>query len=412
MRLPLFVAKVAKDRRFVSTASDDQIDLEHQRCTIELFKDFIAQSQARGMPWFGVAHYPGSKIGTHSRMYVDGHFLKMEGQFDTGDPMAEAAYDSLRRDKDAGLKRIQTSVGFYPSRARLEGDGVLAYTRGWVEHNALTTAPANPRTDIVLAAKANNTIPRATTMYEDALMIVGREHADKLEKTYRERRIRRSANFIYLGEGDYGPGAKSTAIVDELLYALRGALDEGVQLPWTVPLVLAEELSDDLAEVSEVGAALVLQSATVRSLVGSSGLVPLEDPEVITTLRSVLAYLAANQYDIAGLDQADDVELIAALDKSTTRTNAYLQKMLELTSASIPPRMLDAYHRHARAHAGGKASPMRQMPTAMETMALNKLTKRDIDKLDDDELEHVHARVHALYKAALDDEPDDTPAEV
>lgn len=214
--------------RWKSTCSDDGVDLYGTRMTIDFQKDMCARANAgiaAGGPlpvWLGIAHYRRfSQIGTVDRLYVDGRRLKAEGRWLTDAPdeltrnLAAAAFEKALDEAKVlpAHRAIRTSIAFYPEAFEIEDCGIIAYTRGGLEHIALTTRPGNSRVDFGLGDE-EDTMPgkrskngRRELRREDAASIVGDELAERLYATDASlggERTEQVDGLIYRTEGD-GP---------------------------------------------------------------------------------------------------------------------------------------------------------------------------------------------------------------
>ena len=214
--------------RWKSTCSDDGVDLYGTRMTIDFQKDMCARANAgiaAGGPlpvWLGIAHYRRfSQIGTVDRLYVDGRRLKAEGRWLTDAPdeltrnLAAAAFEKALDEAKVlpAHRAIRTSIAFYPEAFEIEDCGIIAYTRGGLEHIALTTRPGNSRVDFGLGDE-EDTMPgkrsktgRRELRREDAASIVGDELAERLYATDASlggERTEQVDGLIYRAEGD-GP---------------------------------------------------------------------------------------------------------------------------------------------------------------------------------------------------------------
>jgi len=72
-----------------------------------------------------------------------------------------------------------------------------------------------------------------------------------------------------------------------------------------------------------------------------------------------------------------------------------VEKLVEFVKEQAP-WLLKWYHNTARGYAGGKAAPKDAMPW-MEKVALGAMCDEDLADADDDELAHVHKRLHQLW---------------
>ena len=185
--------------RWKSTCSDDGVDLYGTRMTTDFQKDMCTRAGAGiaasgPLPvWLGIAHYRKfSQIGTVDRLYVDGRKLKAEGRWLTDAPdemtrtLATAAFQKALDEANLlpAHRAIRTSIAFYPEAFEIEDCGIIAYTRGELEHIALTTRPGNSRVDFGLGNE-EDTMKRSKNgrrelRREDAASIVGDELANQL----------------------------------------------------------------------------------------------------------------------------------------------------------------------------------------------------------------------------------------
>jgi len=140
--------------------------------------------------WFGqaqppildISHYSSfipldqreqARLGRITRVYRDGRYLHVDGEFDTTDIGMLAAQAVL--DDEEG--KIRTSVGFWPDWGNLEVvDGVTHFKGGRghavLDHLALTTVPRIQQTSI-MAQEVTMSDETTVTLADDAVAILG-----------------------------------------------------------------------------------------------------------------------------------------------------------------------------------------------------------------------------------------------
>jgi len=181
-----------------ATVMDDGVDCYATRMTIDFQDDVCQRADAGPMPWLGIAHYGRqSQIGEATRLYRDGRFVKAEGVFtvETGNALqrqlARAAYEAAESESDLlpAHRAIATSQAFYPEAHAVEDCGVLAYTRGRMDHIALTTRPGNSRADFgVEEDEMRSSKTRRDLRRDDAAAIVGPDLAKALDASQQAKR--------------------------------------------------------------------------------------------------------------------------------------------------------------------------------------------------------------------------------
>jgi cation transport regulator ChaB len=204
-------------RRWRATSGDDGVDQYATRMTRDFQLDMCARA-ADHPPWLGISHYGKfGQIGVVDRLYLDGRKLKAEGRWltDTEDELqaklVEAAYAAALEERNLlpAHRTIRTSIAFYPEAFEIEDCGVIGYTRGWLEHVALTTRPANSRADFGL--EEDDTMPgkrsqtRRELRREDAAAIIGDDLAGRLfeiEGKIGEDRSADEDGLVYRTSGD------------------------------------------------------------------------------------------------------------------------------------------------------------------------------------------------------------------
>lgn len=225
--------KDSQEFRWAAVCSDTDPDSYNERMSVPLFKDFIERIEQNadapsevsstfwsgGMPYLGVSHYldqEGSAVvGPTTDLYVDGKFLKAKGRFENekNTELAMAAYKVIRAELTAETPpddKIRISIAFVDwKHSHDEGDflfersnlghtcplcivgvPVNEYLAGQLVHLALTRAPANVRTDMLLEEKSME------TKHEDATSIVGKKHADEMKKREEESLTSKSAIVV------------------------------------------------------------------------------------------------------------------------------------------------------------------------------------------------------------------------
>lgn len=193
-----YLTKIWRDAagvyRWKAMVSDDGVDAYATRMTIDLLDDMVARAESEGMPWLGIAHYRDySRLGTVDKLYRDGRKLKSEGTFLTESPdeltrsLATAVVEQALEDAKAlpAHRVIRTSIAFYPDAHSIEDCGIVGFTRGRLEHVAVTSRPANSRADFSIeegdmARRSNAT--RREMRREDAAAVVGDELAERLHE--------------------------------------------------------------------------------------------------------------------------------------------------------------------------------------------------------------------------------------
>ena len=179
-------------RRWKATSGDDGVDQYATRMTRDFQLDMCARAALKP-PWLGISHYGKfGQIGIVDRVYLDGRKLKAEGRWLTETPddlqreLVAAAYAAALEESSLlpAHRTIRTSIAFFPEAFEIEDCGVVAYTRGYLEHIALTTRPANSRADFgldeedVMPGKRSQT--RREMRRDDAAAIIGDELAGRL----------------------------------------------------------------------------------------------------------------------------------------------------------------------------------------------------------------------------------------
>ncbi len=79
-------------------------------------------------------------------------------------------------------------------------------------------------------------------------------------------------------------------------------------------------------------------------------------------------------------------------------TSAYFERIVGFVKEQAP-WIIKWYHNAARGYAGGKAAPKDAMPW-MEQVAMQAMRDEDLVEADDDDLAHVHKRLHQIYARA------------
>jgi cation transport regulator len=188
-------------RHWRATVMDDGVDCYATRMTTDFQDDVCARAAAgaAGMPWLGVAHFGReSQIGETTRLYRDGRVVKAEGIF-LAEPatalqreLVEAAWASAFKEADLlpAHRSICTSQAFYPEAHIVEDCGVLGYTRGRMDHIALTVRPGNSRADFGveeanMRSSTQGKKSRRELRREDAASIVGEDLAGRLDQANR-----------------------------------------------------------------------------------------------------------------------------------------------------------------------------------------------------------------------------------
>jgi hypothetical protein len=332
MRRQLRLAKVSRSTagyRWVGTATDDAVDLRRTRMDLSLFQDFCDNTAEYGMPFLSVAHYKDGKVGIADNIWIDGHNLKLAGTFGD-DEMANATIQSLLEDRSRPSPKIQQSIGFYPRAISWE-DEVMAYTRGWLEHSALTVVPVNPRSDVRIVLQG-----AVMTRYDDAAAIVGPELAKRLELADRERRAQLRARSLVVP--DLPLGSKLDALLEVLC----------AQVCVGVPIVVFSATAPEPPSPTSPRPFLVDPDfeAWLRGTVGE---VDLSSPPVLALLRSLAG--RAIPRDVT-LSDGDVLELYASRP-----SYAYLAKLADVLRGAVDESTWAQAHKVARGHAGGKAYP-------------------------------------------------------
>lgn len=205
-------------RRWKATTGDDGVDQYATRMTRDFQTDMVARAKT-APPWLGISHYGRySQVGTIDRLYLDGRKLKAEGRWltdakdDLQRELVDAAYAAALEESELlpAHRSIRTSIAFYPEAFEIEDCGVIAYTRGWLQHLALTTRAANSRADFGLDEE-DDTMPgkRSKTRREqrrdDAASIVGDDLAGRLfdiEGAMGDDRSAEADGLVYRMAGD------------------------------------------------------------------------------------------------------------------------------------------------------------------------------------------------------------------
>ncbi len=225
--------KQTQEHRWAAVCSDTDQDSYTERMSVPLFKDFIVRIDrgetapkevssefwSGGMPYLGISHYldqgGSAVVGPTLEIYVDGKFLKAKGHFknDLNPELAMAAYKVIRAELAAEIApedKIRISIAFVDwKHSHDEGDflfersnlnqgcplcivgvPVYEYLAGHLVHLALTRAPANARTDMLLEERSME------TKHTDATSIVGKKHADEMKKREQESLISKSAIVV------------------------------------------------------------------------------------------------------------------------------------------------------------------------------------------------------------------------
>ncbi|OGS01204.1 MAG: hypothetical protein A2V88_08975 [Elusimicrobia bacterium RBG_16_66_12] len=193
--------------------------------TIEFQDDVCSRAEQDGLPWLGIAHFGApSRIGETTRLYRDGRMVKAEGTFltDSAEPLqaalARAAYEAAVREAELlpAHRQIAVSQAFYPEAHAIEDCGVVAFTRGRIEHIALTTRKANSRCDFGVEEEdeMRRSKSRRELRREDAAAIVGEDLARQLDQADPESRAVEQDGLLYrmypVGDGD-GSGVEVSA---------------------------------------------------------------------------------------------------------------------------------------------------------------------------------------------------------
>ncbi len=350
MRRELRLTKVSRSGsgyRWLGTASDDYVDLRRTRMDLALFEDFIANTAVYGMPWLCVAHYTDGKLGLADQAWVDGHQFKLGGTFLEGE-LAEAAERALLEDRSRPQPRIKQSIGFYPRELFWEDD-VIAYTRGWLEHSALTVIPVNPRTDIGLVLQG-----AVMTRYDDAAAIVGPELARALELGDRERRAQLRAKALYVP--DLPLGLKLDAILEALCERVCVA----------PPLVLFSDVAPE-PPTPRAPRPFLVGPDLEAWLVTAVGEVDLKQPALLDLLRRLALRQVRSEVALS------DDEVLALY--AARPSYAYLAKLADVLRGAIDEETWAQAHRVARGHAGGKAYPYDPTRVEVDDFAVEPTTK-------------------------------------
>ena len=218
-----FTNTKAKGLLWSATASDDEPDYFGDKCTIELFTNFVSRAQtSKNMGYVSVAHYgkfdriPETKsqilghdgtAGAVEELFLSQNRLRAKGHFYDNE-VGKQAYRSIFKDhhlKVSPKESVRISIGFYDYKHShdVEGEVVLfdrnkestcvhcvagsprTFLDGELIHLALTRIPANPRTPIELEE-----IQRSITMHtrrDDAASIIGDDLADEIEALAQEQ---------------------------------------------------------------------------------------------------------------------------------------------------------------------------------------------------------------------------------
>jgi cation transport regulator len=187
-------------RHWRANVMDDGVDQYATRMTIEFQDDVCGRAALGGLPWLGVAHFgKESQIGQATRLYRDGRVVKAEGVFLDAPAtplqaeLVEAAWAAALKESDLlpAHRSICTSQAFYPEGHIVEDCGVLAYTRGRMDHIALTVRPGNSRADFgVEEDNMRTSKSRRRLRREDAAAIVGEDLAGRLDQANRKANVR------------------------------------------------------------------------------------------------------------------------------------------------------------------------------------------------------------------------------
>lgn len=330
MNRTIALAKVSRSGhgyKFVGSSSDDRIDLKNTRLDLAIYKDFIQQSAVHGMPVLNIAHYSDGVVGQCDQMWVDGHYFKIAGGFFEGQPLADAAIQTLLEDRKLPTRRVQQSVGFYPRLVGYEDD-VLVYLRGWIEHSALTVIPVNPRTDIHIVLQGV-----VMTKVEDAAAIVGMNLAQSLEEVEQsQRRIRMAERVLFIPR--MALGEKSEAIVQLLCGQI--AAPEPI-------LVFCEQPC--IAPRPDVPTTLQIDPDVEKWLAQVEGEVDLGVEPLLTLSRSLIQRQLVTE---AELSDNDVIELMAQRP-----SYAYLSRLVDILKSVVGEEVWNEAHKIARGHAGG-----------------------------------------------------------
>jgi len=206
--------------RWRATVMDDGVDQYATRMTIEFQDDVCARAALEGAPWLGIAHFGRqSQVGETTRLYRDGRMVKAEGTFltDSADAtqasLARAAYETAAKEADLlpAHRTIAVSQAFYPEAQAIEDCGVVAFTRGRIEHIALTTRKANSRCDFGVEEgdEMRRSKSRRDLRLEDAAAIVGDDLARALDEADAEHRTVEQDGLLYrMYEVEDGDGSR------------------------------------------------------------------------------------------------------------------------------------------------------------------------------------------------------------
>jgi cation transport regulator ChaB len=370
--------------RWRATISDDGVDQYATRMTLDFLNDMATRAMAPGgMPWLGIAHYDAfSEIGKPDRIYVQGRQLKAEGTFLTESrnrlqrDLATAAFERARA--EAAMlpeqRSIHTSIAFRPEAFDIEDLGIVAYTRGALDHVALTTRPANSRADFM--AEEGDTMSRSKGLRElrreDAAAIVGDDLAERLfekdDPTNSARSIAREG-LVYrtrLEGGEHkievsADGGETYQDVESWRNSLIGNPDQ--------LLHRATELwrLETVADPAEEGALLGVVAAIRADL--ASGAIPKP-----TLAEAIAMFEGAHDIGAALLRATGETEFPAALKAIVSNPEGVDALMAGIAAA----RALDAEERAGRRIKGEVLAEMQTAITSLGEMASSIKSLKDI----------------------------------
>lgn len=217
-----FTNTKAKGLKWSATASDAEPDYFGDRCTPELFANFVSRAQVtQNYGYVSIAHHglhhvpetksqllgPDTTAGVVEELFLSENRLRARGHFHNT-PIGTESYRSILKDHQlqSPIKdRVRISIGFYDYKHShdVEGETVLfdrskesvcvhcamgsprTFIDGELIHLALTRIPANPRTPIELETE----ITRSAVMFtrkDDAASIIGEDLAEALEEVASE----------------------------------------------------------------------------------------------------------------------------------------------------------------------------------------------------------------------------------
>lgn len=176
----VFRARIAKvrdrdDHEVIlhGVASDTAPDMYRTRMSTRLYRSFIRRANERRPPYISIAHYR-YPVGVVEGLGVDGEYLKFRAVLDRRNPILEHLI--ARLDDQEFRSSLAFSIGFddYDRYRDAMADNILVYTDGFLDHIAITSIPANPRSRLLGVEM------RASTQFADAEYLVGKTFASYL----------------------------------------------------------------------------------------------------------------------------------------------------------------------------------------------------------------------------------------